>query len=522
MTETTTYTPSSDEKTAYDERLAKAREEEAKTPPTLYKGKKVIWKAHPGSQTLFLQSPFFETLYHGTRGPGKTDALLWSFAQHVGKGHGPAWRGIIFRQSYPQLADVQAKSEKWFRQVFPGAKFNRTRMMWEWPTGEALMFRHMQRADDYWAYHGHEYPFIGWEELTNWADDRCYKSMFSCCRSSTPGVPRMVRATTNPYGVGHNWVKGRFSLSGQWWKTIIQHNPTSDNGDPEPKRAAIHGHINENTTLLEADPSYLQTITASASNKAMEEAWSSGSWDIVAGGMFDDVWLPQYNILPAFPIPLTWRLDRSFDWGSTKPFSVGWWAQSDGSDVLVPGRGWTSTVRGDLFRISEWYGWNGRPNEGLRMLATEIAAGIIEREMSMGIHGRVKSGPADSAIYDVENGVSIGLDMAKPVRVNGKIVPGVSWTRADKRPGSRVAGWETVRKMMKAAHRQPGFVRENPGLFVFPECDNFTRTVPNLPRDESNLDDVDTEAEDHIGDEVRYKCRSVLAQARQARSTGMY
>ena len=50
----------------------------------------VAWKPHPGSQVRFLSCPVFECLYEGTRGPGKTDALLMSFAQFVGKGYGAA------------------------------------------------------------------------------------------------------------------------------------------------------------------------------------------------------------------------------------------------------------------------------------------------------------------------------------------------------------------------------------------------------------------------------------------------
>jgi hypothetical protein len=464
----------------------------------------------------------FETLYHGTRGPGKTDGLLWCYGQHVGKGHKEAWAGIIFRQTYPQLADVQAKSEKWFRQVFPTAKFNRSKMMWEWETGERLLFRHMGRPEDYWNYHGHEYPFIGFEELTNWPIPDCYVSMFACCRCSTEGVPRMVRATTNPYGAGHNWVKERFGLQGRWWETVIIPKPTDLDGREEPPRAAIHGHIDENKILLKADPDYKRTIIASAANKAMAKAWLSGSWDIVAGGMFGDVWSPKTHIIPKFDIPKSWRIDRSFDWGSSAPFSVGWWAESDGSDVRLKDGKVMSTVRGDLFRIDEWYGWSGKANEGLRMLAVDITKGIVEREIAWGIDGRVKAGPADTSIYTVENGMSIAHDMSLPIRVGNQLHPGVHWTQADKRPGSRKTGWEMLRKMMDNSKRKDGLPREKPGIFVFENCKQFIRTVPVLPRSEKDMDDVDTLAEDHIGDETRYKIRALSNRAGSGRTIGMY
>lgn len=519
--------PSQDEQEAFEARLALARNEEQKVPVYRVKGKPVVWVPQDGSQNYFMECYLQECLYHGTRGPGKTDALLMCFAQHVGKGYGAAWRGIIFRQSYPQLADVQAKSEKWFRQMFPNAKFNRAKMMWEWPTGEVLLLRHMNRPSDYWSYHGHEYPFIGWEELTNWPDDQCYKSMFACCRSSTPGVPKMVRATTNPYGVGHHWVKARFELHSHWWATKTQLRPVDVDGRPEPPRCAIHGHIDENKILLSADPDYKRTVIASASNPAMAKAWLSGSWDIVAGGMFEDVWDPRFNVVGKFDIPSSWRVDRAFDWGSSKPFSTGWYAESDGSDLIMRDGSVMSTVRGDIFRVKEWYGWTGKPNQGLTMLATEIAKGIVEREVLWGWRdtrgSRVRPGPADSSIMNVENGMSIAVDMEKPVRLNGQMYRGVSWLPADKRPGSRKTGWEVCRKMLKAAHRKRGVPREQPGLFVVgEECPQFLRTFVSLPRDEKDMDDVDTDAEDHIGDEVRYKVRGVGNRPSTGRTTGMY
>lgn len=508
--------------------LTLARQRESRVEPKRVEGKRVAWAPQEGSQTDFLSCPLPEVLYHGTRGPGKTDALLMAFAQHVGRGHGAAWRGIIFRQTYPQLGDVVAKSEKWFRLIFPGAKFNRSSMHWEWPTGERLLFRHMMRKEDYWNYHGHEYPFIGFEELTNWASPDCYTTMFACCRSSDPGVPRMIRATTNPYGVGHNWVMDRFRLSGQWWKTVVITDAKDDSGNIEPARCAIHGHIDENKILLEADPQYKDRIRSAATHEAMAEAWLKGSWDFIAGGMFDDVWTPR-NVIPDFEIPYTWRIDRAFDWGSSKPFSVGWYAESDGSDLLLKDGRVVSTVRGDLFRVGEWYGWNGKPNQGLRMLAVEVAKGIVERELARGWRDidrpdwcRVQPGPADSSIYTVENGVCISDDMAKPVRVGGRILRGVTWQSADKRPGSRKMGWEMMRKMIGDARpREPGVPRENPGLFVVDGRNpQFLRTVLALPRDEKDMDDVDTDAEDHIGDEVRYRVRFVGTAMRTGRARG--
>lgn len=471
--------------------------------PVLYdKGRVIypVWAPQEGSQEAFLTCPVFEVLYEGTRGPGKTDALLMDFAQHCGQGYGAEWRGILFRQTYKQLTDLINKSQKWFREVFPEATYNKADHTWTWPTGEQLLLRHMRTPSDYWNYHGHAYPWIGFEELTNWNDPTCYLSMMSCSRSTVPGMPRKYRATTNPYGPGHNWVKRRWRLPQSRGRII---RDSYREGELEPPRVAIHGHIRENRILLHADPEYISRIRASARNPAELAAWIDGSWDVTSGGMFDDIWDSGRHILPSFPlhkIPKGWHIDRSFDWGSSKPFSVGWWAESNGEpleyDGVVYGR-----KRGDLIRIAEWYGWNGNRNEGVRMLAKDIAQGILDREDDLGIAGRVRPGPADTSIFDEENGVSIARDM---------LAKKVSWEKADKSPGSRKQGWEAIRKMLKGALPPPGGgPREEPGLFVLDRCHQFIETVPSLPRDEKDPDDVNTNAEDHIADETRYRVRHV-------------
>lgn len=486
-----------------------------------------IWTPQPGSQEAFLAStPIFEVLMEGTRGGGKTDCLLMSYCLYVGKGFGPSWKGILFRQTYKQLTDVITKTKKWIPQIWPQAKFNHSEHVWTFPGGEQLLLRQFKKPDDYWNYHGHEYPWIGWEELCNWPMDDGYKRMFSCCRSTEPGMPRMIRSTTNPYGPGHNWVKQRFDLPNM--RGLVRANLMDADNIPEPPRLAIHSHINENKILLGQDPDYVNRIAAAARNQAEKLAWLDGDWDVMAGGMFDDVWDRRYNLLRPFEIPLTWRIDRSFDWGSSKPFSVGWWARSDGCDVDLGDGSVRSTMRGDLFRIAEWYGWTGKSNEGVRMLATDISKGIVERELKWGWRRsgenwcRVKTGVADSQIFAAENGNCIATDMKVKVRLDDTLqYPGIQWIPADKRPGSRITGWDQMRRMMKNAHPGEYGPREQAGLFVFDTCEQFVRTVPVLSRDDNEQDDIDTETEDHVADESRYRVRMEGVRGGQGTTTGV-
>jgi hypothetical protein len=450
----------------------------------------VCWAPQPGSQTLFVTSPVFETLYEGTRGPGKTNALLMDFCQHVGQGHGKAWRGILFRQSYPALADVVAKAQEWIPKAFPQAKYNESAHVWRWPEGEELAFRYIERKADYWSYHGHEYPWIGWDELTNWASSDCYDVMRSCCRSSKPNVPRKYRSTANPHGPGHHWVKARFIDTAPRGAIV-----TDDLGN---QRVTLHGHWSENRFLIENDPEYVNRLReATQDDPDQQAAWVDGSWDVVAG-----TWDRRVHVLPAFDIPRTWRLDRAFDWGSSKPFSVGWWAESDGTTVRLRDGTTRTFPRGTLFRVTEWYGCKpGKPNVGLGLSGKEIAQGIKEREKARWPTRPVQPGPADSSIFDVQDGHCIA-DSFKNA--------GVQWLLANKGPGSRKNGWELMRE--RFGHAKPkrdkddnALPLESPALFVFEECRDFIRTVPMLPRDEKKPDDIDTNAEDHIADEARYR-----------------
>ncbi len=476
-----------------------------------------VWAPQEGSQDAFLSCSTLEVLYSGTRGPGKTDALLMDFGQHVGQGWGANWTGVLFRQTHPALRDVIEKSKRWYKQIWPEAFYNEIKFFWEWPTGERLYFSHFASLTDYDKYHGHAYPWIGWEELTTWNSPDCYKSMFGLCRSTVPGIPRKIRATTNPYGVGHNWVKDRFRIvhvSPDKIADPVITDAKDEQGRPEPPRQVIFGFLEENKILLRSDPEYITNLRTAARSEAQLQAWLFGSWDIVAGGMFDDIWHSYKDaiVLRNFQLPGQWPIYRAYDHGSSKPYSVGYYTVSDGSDVIVDGKV-RATVPGDIIRIGEIYGWRGQVNEGLRSTAPEIARRIVEYEIKRGWrsadgkHTRVKRGPADTNIFDENNGVTVADDFERPVFINGIKHRGIFWERADKGPGSRIQGWEQSRRRLKATKRPEGGIRETPGLFITSDCIHWLRTVPTLPRDDDKIDDVNTESEDHVGDEMRYMLR---------------
>jgi hypothetical protein len=166
-------------------------------------------------------------------------------------------------------------------------------------------------------------------------------------------MPLVIFSTTNSYGVGHSWVKAKFVMpdrnenNGKGGALI-----TNENGNTQ---CIIYGSLLENFHLLNADPTYINTLKA-IKNKAKREAWLYGNWDLQAGGYFDEVWNPNYHIIAPFPIPTTWKIDRSLDWGKSKPFAAYWWAESDGTPIVFEDGSRSPTTKGDLFAIYEYYG----------------------------------------------------------------------------------------------------------------------------------------------------------------------
>jgi hypothetical protein len=451
---------------------------------------KIAWFPQAGPQTLLLKCHYDEIFYGGARGGGKTSGALGHWLQHQAQ-WGKHARGILFRRTYDELEEVFEQSN----QLFPliGAVYNVGKRTWMFRNGARLKFRFMERDIHAQKYQGHQYTWMCFEEITNWPSPDPIDKLRACLRSSK-GVRCQWIATGNPGGVGHNWVKARF---------IDPMPPFMPFRDPitQVVRVFIPAKLQDNKILMQSDPGYVNRLKGTGP-EWLVKAWLDGNWDIVAGGMFDDLWKRDLHILEPFKIPSGWIIDRAFDWGSSAPFSLGWWAESNG-ESLPDGR---TFYRGTKIRIAEWYGWNGKPNKGLNLVDTEIARKALEMEAAMTkAHGyRFHEGPADPSIFTVTNGVSIASGMGRA---------GLVFQPAPTGAGSRKSGWELMRRMMKAAGKAP---MEEPGLFVFSSCRQFIRTVPMLPRDLKNLDDVDTDSEDHIGDETRYelsfKRRSVKSQ----------
>ncbi len=329
--------------------------------------------------------------------------------------------------------------------------------------------------------------FIVIEEATNWNTLGPINKMRATLRSPH-GVPTKLILTANPGGSGHNLIKNRYITPARHGYTPIR--------DPESgeERIFIPSRLENNQVLMQNDPNYERRLMQSG-NLAIVKAWRYGDWDIVSGGFFDDLWLSESHLVRPFEIPPTWRWRRSFDWGSASPASLGIWAISDGNPVealdgfVFP--------RGSFIRVSEWYtcardsSGNLRPNEGLRLTNIALGNGIGIRSQDRNFTGCV----ADPSIF-----ARLGREAIYDEIRKGALEVGhhLIFQPAD---NNRIAGWQRMRDMLEAAAQERP---EKPGLWAFETCEHYARTIPVLQRDESNPDDIDTDQEDHVADEVRY------------------
>jgi hypothetical protein len=455
----------------------------------------IKWAPQKGPQQGFVESTAFEVVYGGARGGGKTDAALGDFALHA-RDWGAHAQGLLVRRTRVALEPTIARA----REIYgaEGATWLDSKSCFTWPSGATLWFRHLDNDADADSYQGHAYTRVYVEELTQFPSPAPVDKLKATLRSAA-GAPCGFRATCNPGGPGHAWVKARYIDPGP--KAIVEEtflNPF-DGTTQVLKRTFIPARLTDNRALLKKDPAYVARLRLSGS-AALVRAWLEGDWTAVEGAFFDG-WSGR-NIIAPLAIPEFWTRLRSFDWGYARPFSVGWWAVVSDPTPAVSRLGPVMIPRGALVRYREWYGSTGRPNEGLRLSAEAVAGGIVERERGEQIQNAV----ADPSIFAENGGPSIAARMSAAG----------AWHRpADNtRVGRRgaLSGWDQMRARIAGAG-------EGPMLFVLEGCRDFIRTVPALQHDSLRMEDLDTSAEDHIADETRYACLShpIVASAPRVR-----
>jgi len=480
-----------------------------------------VWKPNAGPQSWLISCPVFETLFGGARGGGKSDGVLGEWADHASEYNENAI-GLCVRRERTQLVELIERSKVLYLPL--GAKFGEQDKVWRFPNGARLRFAYLESDNDAQAYQGHSYTRVYVEEMGTFANPEPIFKLMATLRSGA-GVPCRFIATANPGGPGHSWIKARYIDPAPLGMKIITETRYDDltKQNISSQRIFIPSKLTDNPYINNAD--YIARLYLSG-NAELVKAWLKGDWNVLLGAFFPEFDVRKH-VIRQFKIPRHWTRFMSMDWGTATPFSVGWWTVvpdefDAGLEIYkdqwqaYPGQsdltGITYLPKGSIIRYKEWYGSRGAAtktisttenmNVGLKLTAEEVAQGINEREITEPkdiTTGRPKITyrVADPKMFTWDSGPSISERMSnKPyyinlVKADNKRVP---------RAGA-MGGWDMLRARLKGDG-------VSPMIYFMENCTEAIRTLPLVEHDPLKLEDVNTDAEDHAPDEIRYACMS--------------
>ncbi len=418
-------------------------------------------------QARFLSSTEDEVLYGGAAFGGKTEALLMHEIRRREKYPGSA--GLMLRRTFQDLNKEGALIPRSKEILWGRAHWSEQYHKWTYPNGSVTQFGYLQNPDDHLHYQGTIWEDIKWEELTQFPNEQRYEYVNTFCRSRFAECKPLVRATTNPGGPGHGWVKSRFIDIAPWGETY-----TYKAGGGVKTRLFIPARAEDNAIGLERDPEYVNRLQALP--EALRLALWEGSWDSFEGQVFAN-WRRDLHVCEPFKIPANWTRWTGIDYGFAAPFCCLWFARPPDKSRLV------------IYRELYATGWRAR-EQALRI-----------KDASKG--EKVWTYAADPSMWQ-QRRETVGNSIADEYAEAGVILK--------KANNDRMAGLEVVRQALDWKALPGGRVLKPPLLQAFSTCFNFIRTIPALPYDPIKVEDVDTDAEDHAYDAFRYGVMAAAVQ----------
>jgi len=423
--------------------------------------REIIFQPNDGPQTEFLAAMEQEVFYGGARGGGKSYAMLVDPLRYCHKQH---HRALLLRRSMPELRDLISHSQRLYTRAFPGAKWREQEKEWRFPSGARIEFGYAENLTDVLRYQGQSYTWIGIDELPQYPTPDIYNFLRSSLRSVDPEVPVFIRATGNPGNVGSTWVKNMF-VDPATPNTPFTMDIETPVGIKSITRRFIPAKLQDNPYLMQTDD-YM--IMLSSLPDIQKKQFLEGDWEAFEGSAF-----PEFNravhVIEPFEIPNNWVRFRSADWGYSSPACCLWFAIDFDNYLYVYRELYTQKVTADIF-----------------------ARQVLQQE-----YGEyMKYGVLDSSTWAKRG--DVGPSIAETM-----IQEGCKWRPSDRSPRSRINGKLEVHKRL---YVDPDI--QYPGMFIFSNCTNLIRTLPLLPTDKNNPEDVDTNAEDHAYDALRYACMS--------------
>jgi phage terminase large subunit len=408
----------------------------------------VIFKPNKGPQMDFLAAGETDVLYGGAAGGGKSYAMLVDPLRFA---HRAAHRALILRRSMPELRELIDKSRELYPKAFPGCKYREVEKLWNFPSGAKIEFGFLERDADVYRYQGQAYSWIGFDEITHLPTEFSWNYLASRLRTTDSEIVPYMRCTANPGGSGAHWVKKRY----------ISSSPPNESyvGDDGITRKFIPARLNDNPYLAQ-DGRYEQMLKSLPPTQRKQLL--EGNWEIAEGAAFTE-FDRNLHVVEPFEIPLHWERVKGVDYGYASE-SACIWAAVDPSDG-------TLIVYRELYR------------KGL--LATELSEMLTNMELSDPVSVR---GVLDTACWSRTG--TTGPTVAETLIQGGhKLRP------ADK---NRIAGKIQIHEHLKI--KDLG----RPRMQIFNTCPNLINELQGIPLDKNNPEDVDTHAQDHAYDALRY------------------